>query len=128
MSYEKQTWQSGDTITATKLNHIEDGIANGGRSMVIEMTFDRPAQNYTSTVLYSDVVDAYKSGTPILVHVPKQLDYTQSEIWMTITGYKPKDLDMEQDMDIWGFDTSFADLVQNFFDSNGIFTAQFYVD
>ena len=30
MSYTKQTWQSGDTITAQKLNHIEDGIANGG--------------------------------------------------------------------------------------------------
>ena len=128
MSYEKQTWQSGDTITATKLNHIEDGIANGDGSMVIEMTFDRSAQNYTSTVLYSDVVDAYKSGTSILVHVPRQLDYSQLEVWMTITGYRPKDLDMGQDGDMWEFDTSFAGLVQNFFDSNGIFTAQFYVD
>lgn len=26
MSYEKQTWQKGDVITANKLNHIEDGI------------------------------------------------------------------------------------------------------
>ena len=26
MSYTKQTWQTGDTITAEKLNHIEDGI------------------------------------------------------------------------------------------------------
>lgn len=26
MSYEKQTWASGDIITAEKLNHIEDGI------------------------------------------------------------------------------------------------------
>ena len=28
MSYEKQTWQNGDIITAQKLNHIEDGIPN----------------------------------------------------------------------------------------------------
>lgn len=28
MAYEKQTWQCGDTITADKMNHIEDGIAN----------------------------------------------------------------------------------------------------
>lgn len=28
MSYEKTTWETGDTITATKLNHMEDGIAN----------------------------------------------------------------------------------------------------
>ena len=27
MSYEKQTWKTGDTITADKLNHIEDGIS-----------------------------------------------------------------------------------------------------
>lgn len=26
MAYEKQTWECGDTITAEKLNHMEDGI------------------------------------------------------------------------------------------------------
>lgn len=26
MAYEKQTWNKGDTITAEKLNHMEDGI------------------------------------------------------------------------------------------------------
>lgn len=26
MSYEKQTWADGQTITASKLNHMEDGI------------------------------------------------------------------------------------------------------
>ena len=28
MSYTKTTWQNGDTITAEKLNHIEDGVEN----------------------------------------------------------------------------------------------------
>ena len=28
MAYEKQTWKCGDTITADRMNHIEDGIAN----------------------------------------------------------------------------------------------------
>ena len=28
MSYEKQTWKTGDIITSEGLNHIEDGIAN----------------------------------------------------------------------------------------------------
>ena len=27
MSYEKQTWQTGDTITSEKLNHLEDGVS-----------------------------------------------------------------------------------------------------
>ena len=30
MSYVKNTWQTGDTITATGLNHMEDGIADAG--------------------------------------------------------------------------------------------------
>lgn len=30
MAYEKQTWACGDTISAEKLNHMEDGIANAG--------------------------------------------------------------------------------------------------
>lgn len=29
-SYTKQVWTDGDVITAEKLNHMEDGIANGG--------------------------------------------------------------------------------------------------
>ena len=34
MSYEKQTWTTGDTITAEKLNHMEDGIENNGTLVV----------------------------------------------------------------------------------------------
>ena len=30
MSYTKQTWATGDTVTATKLNHMEDGIEGAG--------------------------------------------------------------------------------------------------
>ena len=38
MSYDKQNWQTGDVITANKLNHIEDGIANGGGVVVVHVT------------------------------------------------------------------------------------------
>lgn len=30
MAYTKQTWTTGDTVTASKMNHIEDGIENAG--------------------------------------------------------------------------------------------------
>lgn len=30
MSYEKQTWATGDVITAEKLNNMENGIENAG--------------------------------------------------------------------------------------------------
>lgn len=34
MSYTKNTWKSGDTVTSAKLNNIEDGIASSGAFMV----------------------------------------------------------------------------------------------
>ena len=34
--YQKTNWQSGDTITAAKLNNIENGIAGGGVLVVHE--------------------------------------------------------------------------------------------
>lgn len=37
MSYEKQTWKTGDIITSEGLNHIEDGIANN-QIVIIDAT------------------------------------------------------------------------------------------
>lgn len=37
MSYEKQTWQTGDVVTSAKLNHMEDGIAAGGGALVVNV-------------------------------------------------------------------------------------------
>ena len=59
MSYDKQNWQTGDVITANKLNHIEDGIANGGGTSNLYIT------------LSSD------DGS---------MDKTWQEIWDTMTG------------------------------------------
>lgn len=36
MAYEKNTWVTGDVITAEKLNHAEDGIAAGSETGKIE--------------------------------------------------------------------------------------------
>lgn len=35
MAYEKQTWTTGEVITAEKLNHMEDGIADAGGDVVV---------------------------------------------------------------------------------------------
>lgn len=35
MSYDKQTWQTGDVVTSAKLNHMEDGIAAGGGGVLV---------------------------------------------------------------------------------------------
>ena len=39
MAYVKQTWQTGDTVTSAKLNHMEDGIAAAdGAALVVGST------------------------------------------------------------------------------------------
>ena len=41
MSYNKQTWKSGDIVSSEKLNHIEDGIANQKSDiMFVHVTID----------------------------------------------------------------------------------------
>jgi len=40
MSYVKNTWATGDVVTADKLNHIEDGIASAGGILPIGVTID----------------------------------------------------------------------------------------
>lgn len=39
MGYEKNIWSTGDTITAAKLNNIEQGIADGG-VLIVNLTYD----------------------------------------------------------------------------------------
>ena len=66
MSYSKQTWASGDTVTAAKLNHMEDGIANAGGS----------GGGY-------EVVNVYKENGAY------KLDKTFSEMWLLIRQKVP---------------------------------------
>lgn len=40
MAYTKQTWATGDTVTASKLNHIEDGIASARNTATVCVNFN----------------------------------------------------------------------------------------
>ena len=72
MSYSKQTWETGDTITADKLNHMEDGIANagsggggGGGSGAFVVTFDITNDGgfvVTCDKTASEIISAYSDG------------------------------------------------------------------
>ena len=61
MAYTKQTWATGDTITAAKLNHMEDGIEDGGSSYdaVILLTHAENSGNDDTTNITPSIV----SGT-----------------------------------------------------------------
>lgn len=56
MAYEKHTWTTGETITATKLNNIEDGIAGGGGSLpYIEITTTNFPSSSSNVVGYLNI-------------------------------------------------------------------------
>ena len=80
MAYEKQVWQCGDTITADKMNHIEEGIENasqggGGVFTITFSTTSRPSssdgrnvvnmENLTADKTFNELLEAYQQGIPI---------------------------------------------------------------
>ena len=57
--YSKQTWKNGDVITEDKLNHIEDGIANGGGVLIITSTEDAEHQYDILDKTFAEIKEAF---------------------------------------------------------------------
>lgn len=61
MAYTPTTWNTGDDVTATKLNKIENGIA--GSALIVTSSFTNGAETMDKTV--QEIYDAFISGTPV---------------------------------------------------------------
>lgn len=63
MTYEKTNWKVGDTITATKLNKMEDGIesaagsSSGGATLVV--TYSEEGTTGTLDKTWNEIKDAF---------------------------------------------------------------------
>lgn len=67
MSYEKQTWATGDVITAEKLNHMEDGIA-GGTLVIGGFSYsDNNELTGTSDKTWQEIYNAMVAGVRCVV-------------------------------------------------------------
>ena len=66
MAYSPTTWQTGDTVTAEKLNNIEQGIANAGGAFLV------PSEDnaYTLGKTWKEIYDALQAGKPTYIYVP----------------------------------------------------------
>lgn len=84
MAYEKQTWVCGETITADKLNHIEDGLENccgssgGSEPLIVRFTNTAPPPSsgsgdvdnvpyYDKT--YGEIETAMLQGNTVLIEL-----------------------------------------------------------
>ena len=72
MSYTPTTWTTGDTITATKLNKIENGIASAGSALIATASNLNNTSNplgYGSTLdkTFTEIYTALSGGIPVYV-------------------------------------------------------------
>ena len=67
MSYTPTTWTTGDTITATKLNKIEQGIANAGGALICNSSYDDDANNYVLDKTAGEIYEALLAGAPAYI-------------------------------------------------------------
>lgn len=85
MSYTKNTWETGDTITAAKLNHMEDGIDNAGTLFVTitqnaddSYTADRTFTEIKANYLNAPVIVKYDNGISVI--------FIRLEAWLPEIG------------------------------------------
>lgn len=73
MSYTPTTWTTGDTITATKLNKMEQGIANAGSAMIVDTNGQYISgvgefeYNETLNATFAQIYDALADGIPVYI-------------------------------------------------------------
>lgn len=58
MSYEKHTWETGETITADSLNHLEQGLADcygdGTNILIVKVDYNQSDLSQTPTAVIAD--------------------------------------------------------------------------
>lgn len=61
--YTKNTWTTGDVITAEKLNNMEDGIA----PFIVEGQSLEEGYGQRLNKTFGEIYNAFKSGRPVLI-------------------------------------------------------------
>lgn len=85
MAYTKQTWSTGETITADKLNHIEDGIANSEGSSVL---FLNESNEGVLDKTFREIYTAMAAGKIAVIRKTME-DWNFINNYIYETGYNP---------------------------------------
>ena len=85
MTYNKTTWASGDTITAEKLNNIENGIeASSEASGLLVVTFTHDNVTYSVDKTFAEITTAINEGLTIKAKYTDEYEISHS---MEMTHY-----------------------------------------
>lgn len=85
MAYTPTTWATGDTITAAKLNKLEQGVANSGSYLMVELTTSEGTADHT----FAEIFEALRAGTPVYLHYPPTGGADWQEEYVTHTDVMP---------------------------------------
>lgn len=85
MAYTKTVWQTGDTITAAKLNNAEDGI-EAHDPIIVNGVYAAQEVGYTVTfdISGADMFAAISAGKQILLHYPAEAEASLNEAYSPI--------------------------------------------
>lgn len=67
MAYTPTTWVTGDTVTATKMNKIENGIADSGGALVCNTTYSNDYGCYALDKTAQEIYDALNAGEMVVI-------------------------------------------------------------
>lgn len=90
MAYEKQEWKTGDTITAEKMNHIEDGVANstGGLFIIHATDYDSDENTWSKTdKTFDEIYAAAMAGLDPVIYC---VDYGIEKVYRLMEAYNTR--------------------------------------
>lgn len=96
MTYTPNTWATGDTITAAKLNNMEQGIVNasGGGLVLVESSYDIETGHTTCDHTAQQVITLMAGGSSVAIGyaTPEDEEYQVAPIMCAVySNYDPSD-------------------------------------
>ena len=93
MSYTPTTWVTGDTITAVKLNNMEQGIADaGGGTAIVGYSFDIETNRTTCNKTAEEIYELFISnGSVALMDTDDDYSCVYQIVQYMYENYDPQD-------------------------------------
>lgn len=86
MAYTPTEWQTGDIVTAEKLNKIEGALAGSGENLIATAIYNETTQAYSLNKSWKEIKDASDAKKTIMVY-DNSISTEQEGVTLTNTWY-----------------------------------------